>query len=503
VSRSISLLLLLAIVVPGSALRLYGIDKESFWLDEMASVRISASPLPGPFITQLRSDDPYHPPLYFLILRGWRALVGDGEAKLRLLSALFGVLTLPIIYIVGASLFDRRAGLIAALLLALSAENIAMAQEARCYTLLVLLTALSCYFFFRWTMKGSRSAGLFYAVTSVAALYTSYLFVLILASQFLFYVLTLRSARVRFVVIVATCVAIALLFAPWVWALAQGLGTLFSRNIRPYDTSVSHVARTFGTYIAFVGGNSLTTVLFFLVMLLGTFAVEKREGAWRWKEPLASLEGTTLRMEGVLSSAFLWIWLIVPVFTLCFVAVMLQQQIFGAGRYVLYVSVPFYVLLARGVTRSRVVGVAAAVLALALMTVSLVNYYSTPHKPAWKEAATYISAEAEPGEVVLVGKLGIWAAEYYFNPRLTVDACLERREDIPGAITQRLDHRRRLWVIVGKDDGSWIDALEASGVIKVTQRKIGYTSIYRVEVVTPGNIADETEKELTGGEPQT
>jgi hypothetical protein len=58
-------------------------------------------------------------------------LFGTSEVAVRLLSALFGVLAIPMIYLVGRELFNEEAGLVGALILALSSFNIYSTSTTR------------------------------------------------------------------------------------------------------------------------------------------------------------------------------------------------------------------------------------------------------------------------------------------------------------------------------------------------------------------------------------
>src|SRR6185437_10957473 len=83
------------------------------------------------------------PPLYYCVAWVWARLFGDHEAGLRSLSAVAGVLVVPIAYGLGARLIGRRAGLIAAALTACNPLLVWYSQEARSYSMLVLLSAVS------------------------------------------------------------------------------------------------------------------------------------------------------------------------------------------------------------------------------------------------------------------------------------------------------------------------------------------------------------------------
>jgi mannosyltransferase len=91
------------------------------------------------------------PPLYYALAWLWTQVTGTGEFGLRSLSALAGVATVPVAYLLGAELRGRRTGLVAAALVAVNPMLLWYSQEARGYALMVLLTSLSLLYFLRAT----------------------------------------------------------------------------------------------------------------------------------------------------------------------------------------------------------------------------------------------------------------------------------------------------------------------------------------------------------------
>jgi mannosyltransferase len=89
------------------------------------------------------------PPLYYTLAWAWTQLTGTGEFGLRSLSALAGVATVPVAYLLGAELRGRRAGIVAAALVAVNPMLLWYSQEARGYALVVLLTTLAALYFLR------------------------------------------------------------------------------------------------------------------------------------------------------------------------------------------------------------------------------------------------------------------------------------------------------------------------------------------------------------------
>jgi mannosyltransferase len=114
------------------------------------------------------------PPLYYALAWAWTQVTGTGEWGLRSLSALAGVLTVPVAYLLAAELRGRRAGLWAAALVAVNPMLLWYSQEARAYSLLVLFGALSLLWCVRAARSGSRRDFVRWGVFSGLALATHY-----------------------------------------------------------------------------------------------------------------------------------------------------------------------------------------------------------------------------------------------------------------------------------------------------------------------------------------
>jgi mannosyltransferase len=114
------------------------------------------------------------PPLYYALAWVWTQFTGTTEFGLRSLSALAGVATVPVVYLVGAELRGRRAGLMAAALAAVNPMLLWYSQEARAYSLLTLLCAVSLLYCVRATRYGRRRDLVIWGLASALALATHY-----------------------------------------------------------------------------------------------------------------------------------------------------------------------------------------------------------------------------------------------------------------------------------------------------------------------------------------
>ena len=126
---------LIALLLLAFFLRIFLLDGQSIWWDEGISLHLATTDLAGIFSDRL---DNIHPPLYFILLKGWLALTGVSVFSARYLSVLAGFLQVAAIYALAARWFGRQTALVAAFLAAISAVSVIYAQEIRVYSLLPL-----------------------------------------------------------------------------------------------------------------------------------------------------------------------------------------------------------------------------------------------------------------------------------------------------------------------------------------------------------------------------
>jgi mannosyltransferase len=166
------------LTILAAVLRFYRLGHQGFWFDEANTALLVHFP-PGKMLGLIPQTEST-PPLYYCVAWVWARVFGYGEAPLRSLSAVSGVLLVPIVYAAGAKLVSRRAGLIAAALATCSPLLIWYSQEARSYEMLALLASASLLTFAhararpttRWLAAWVIASGLalathYYAVLAV------------------------------------------------------------------------------------------------------------------------------------------------------------------------------------------------------------------------------------------------------------------------------------------------------------------------------------------------
>jgi 4-amino-4-deoxy-L-arabinose transferase-like glycosyltransferase len=150
-------------------LRVQGINDDGYWLDEVTSLHDSMKPL-GAILHG--KGQPGHPPLYYLLLKGWIALFGTSETAVRMLSAVFGTAAVGVTFALFRALHGRAAGLAASLLLALSFHHVVFSQEARNYALFGFLAVLSAHALWRALAEGGRRRWAIYVACALLMVYT-------------------------------------------------------------------------------------------------------------------------------------------------------------------------------------------------------------------------------------------------------------------------------------------------------------------------------------------
>lgn len=164
-----------ALLILGAVFRLHALGVQAFDCDELYALRIEGGSLKeiGALFGRSAFHD-FHPPVSYLLFMLWIALFGAGEAAVRSLPALLGLVSIGLTGLAGRRIGGAWAGLAAAAFLALNPLHIAFSQEARPYALAVTLTVAAHLLFLRSLGEASAGNRIAYAVVAAAGIYTHY-----------------------------------------------------------------------------------------------------------------------------------------------------------------------------------------------------------------------------------------------------------------------------------------------------------------------------------------
>jgi len=173
-----SVILIVILLWAGLWLRLYRIDVQNIWWDEARNIDVASRPWTA--IAGSPELD-IHPPLYFYLLHAWMGGLGRSEFAVRALSAFLGMLSAPLLFVLGRRVVGRMGARLALATGALAPFFLAEAQETRMYTAAFVALLAAAYCLMRTLEPGSTRrwwAG--YSLAASASLLTHYSAVFVL-----------------------------------------------------------------------------------------------------------------------------------------------------------------------------------------------------------------------------------------------------------------------------------------------------------------------------------
>ena len=409
-------LLSLGIVLLGSRVAYAG---KSLRLDEAQSLWQTNHSF-GALLDIVAGD--VHVPLYHLILRAWRLVLGPELGTARQLSLVFLLASVPVFYLVARKLLSTPWALFAVVLFSCSPFLQWFGNEVRMYSMLVLVTLVSQYFFLTLTTAGkTRAAWVGYAFTAAVGVHVHYFFFFVLATQGLFLLaLWRRVPRGTYPRLAAVAALVAAAFTPWLLMfLGSGSGaTMRPQLLEPSSVDYSNVYTQF--LLGFQSDARNTLALAFWPLLVLAALASVRVGA--------RLERTTAYL---IAAAF------VPVL-MAFAVSHLVTPLF-LSRYMIAALPALLLLLVRFIsTLSRPMAPGLAVGLLAVTVMSTVVQATDPDTPAdedYRAAVRMIEDGARPQDlIVLSSPFSVYPFEYYYDgaARVTTLPVWDRQGPMPA-----------------------------------------------------------------------
>lgn len=454
-SRTTSYVILFGILLCHSALSFHALAAKTFWFDEGMSVGIVRLDFYNFLRILWRREG--NMSLYYLALRLWMHF-GSSPAFVRSLSVIFSLGAVTAIYFLGRRLFNSTVGLIASTLLAFNAWEIRYAQEARSYTLMVLLCILSSLFFVRYIESSSRPDRRLYIALSTLSVYAHFYSGLLFAAHWCW--LRSRDRQRAAAELRRTWSLIAVLAAPvLIFIAATGAGPL-NWIQRPGIT----VLWKFVLDICGNGGPLLVAVYAVLCLLA---LLARRDPAQTWNIRLVVL------------------WIAVPLAIILVVSI--ARPLF-VPRY-FFLCLPALCLLAAvGLFRLKTPLLIALALSLLLGLCFRgdLSYYQNDFdikRDDWRSATEYLRTHASARDAIIFHvAMGRMPYEYYKSLDSDVSTFPEVVYPNHGAkiifldfvekpdynhVAQELARHSRVWLVVAHaSNGSTMDAT-ASTLAKI------------------------------------
>ena len=408
-SRTSEISILIVLLVIAAILRFYSLEALPLWLDEAFTYQVSRLPLPNLLFTVID----IHPPLFYII-ENFALRFGRSELILRFAPAVFGVLAVYMLHLIGRRFVSPICGLSAAAVLATSTVHIRYSQEARSYTLLFLEICIAAYGVLKFIEDRKNTGSSFgadtalkldaiviYLIGAVTALYTHnisvfYIFALNWAVLIAWRPLNYISNRMLIHWLAAQAVLLVL-WLPWlVVFLDHAQSNVFSWL--PHFSFPIALRTLMGVYgfshFDFWGfrlaANFLVTWLI-LAGLITAFYSKHHKG-------LVIVAGLIV----VMVPSVIWaVGFVTPVFLARTVLGCLLGSALGLGLAVAFAPM-------------RVVAFFIIAFALVGNVVSTINYYETHAKEEWRNVARVVNSGTKEGDlVVLCEFFTYWPFRYY------------------------------------------------------------------------------------------
>ena len=417
--------LLAAILILAAGLRLYGVEKECPWYDEITSLRYLQAPGPVQYIQSVQMENPVATPAYYLLQYLWAHLIDDSVVSLRLLSIAMGTVSILVIYLLAARIFNPLAGLLAALFLAVNNLHRLYSLELRGYILIFLLAALSGYAFLLAVETRQKRFWAVSLLCNLLMVWTHIFSVFFFVSQGLVLLGRIRQYRWRFVlwgVLNGLFLISALL---WIKLLDPGTVLAAASWIPKPQFLGKGGAGVWGFILSCAGSQRVAVfaphlgMAEFLLAAVVCLALIAGGGALLRMPGSADLRAGLSPREKLL---FLVVWLLAPPVIL-FVLSYLWVPCF-VNRYAFYCLIPFCILAAGGMARLRSRWLcASAILALfTLMSFQTLPLLRVPCRTDWGATASLVQRRAGQGAPVLaLDPADIYTLDYYLGPEFQVE----------------------------------------------------------------------------------
>ena len=474
------LLALGLIILLATTLRLYNLGTESFSYDE--GIMIDAT---GSGIAQVIADVRRgRPPVLVIIGFLWVSLFGTSEIASRSLPALLGILSIPLVYIIGKELFNhttygQRIGLVGAFLLSISLFHIYHSQDYRYYALLGLMSLLLLFFYIRALHTGQTKYFVGFIISGILLYYTHYQGVFVLIAQGIHFLLQgykyPRRTRIgwfisQWGIILGLSISLLKIWADYRMGAATGnfqgslgaLGSLGPLSDPPWWIPLHTllVGYLFISIENLLNWRAIVASGSFLLIATLLYKVWTGEPVRpRSTESNTPISASDSVDRSTTSSAILLLfcWMLCPI-----LIPFLLSKLIGPmylPRYTIG-ALPAFCLLAGllSISIRRILPEIATVGAVTILVLpGLYTYYAQPVKEQWPEIATFIEAEEQPTERIIFVSFNNEPAERiqsvfsrYYQGDLstcTIDAGYLSPDKALAALDACQSTSKRLWLV--------------------------------------------------------
>jgi len=451
-----NVLYVMVIVLTALFLRFFELGSQSLWLDEAVIYSQTKAASVAEVYSTVMEQEGHIGPLYHILNYLCSRVFGYSEWALRLPSAVYGTISVLLVYMVASALWGSRAALLSSALMAFSPLHVWYSQEARMYSLWLMLILAAVLLFIRMLEKRSRSLWVLLTVCASLCLWTFLNSVFVFAGLGLYLLISHRKHKLQWYEY-ALCIGLAVVtYLPGIAALLakQTIAVGSTRQTSVFDLAytfyVFNVGTTFGPTLYAIRASlkqfgaisaacrilsdNVLTILPPVLLFGGLLAVGIRHA-------ISERRNESYKLTLVL--------LFVPS-TLIFTIALFSRSLAFNVRYVLC-ALPFYLMLL-SVTLTRLSATKKQVLValtFVLYLVSLFNHYFTDKyaKLDFRSVVKYLHETMRDDDKAII--LHEWARpiiEYYDKTGTLSQYCIPQTDSVAAACSI-INHSKRIFYV--------------------------------------------------------
>lgn len=450
------LLTLILIILIGSILRFNDLGEENYWTDEAFSVH-HANQNNFNTIAFYTSKTEVAPFGFYMVMHYWIKLFGNSQFNTRLFSAIFGILSILMFYLLVNKVSNKKVAIISALIMSVSLSQVLYSQEVRLYSLFTFLTlTLSYIFAIIYKSKNvNYLTGSSYVILLLACLYINYLaifLVFLYTFILLFQNLFTKKLVIKWIVMHGIAFLVSIPLIPLAIAQFESIGS---------GASATYIKLGVPAFLAKLGLLMFSLPLVFLAIVLMLIFVFK-DGILAWLKKLEISDNLFLIFIILFSLGFLY--LVFNTFKPFGIPLFKSKIIhsYFLIRHSLFLIPIFYFIIAYKISKlsSRKIASVCLIILILANCVALSQYYNQTTKPEWKEATEFIAENMKNNPVVLLdggGFSNTYLYDYYQKEKTRVIKLTwtsENREfyQVPDELLlKKLKDEKEVWLILAKN----------------------------------------------------
>ncbi|NOT74798.1 MAG: hypothetical protein HOP08_07700 [Cyclobacteriaceae bacterium] len=438
---------LFSIVLIATGIRLYHLDYQSLWIDEIASMNGADPDLSVSAVIRYSVAD--QPPAFFLLLHGWFKLVPFTDFNGRLLALIVGLAGIVAIYFLGKEVRDSRVGLAAAAITTFSYIHIFFSQDVRFYTLVFLFCTLSYLFLIR-AVKNSRLIDfIFYIIFTSGVLYSHYFGVIVFATQGILFCLLLvfYSFNKKFIICsISSAFIIIAIISPWIPILfSDAKGGAFWLEPEPFYFLIKYFYVYFKDVVASFVFASL--LIFYFLHIYKTYRTDRR------------IEPVDFILIGSVSLSFL-----MPIIYSIIKTPLLNVRYTIIALPCLIIMICLGLMVIKPSFQKAVIIITCSTSLLSLIFIE--KYYTVKQKEDWRGMIQQVIKKGYSDDVFI--SQYAWYCNYYFKTLKS-----DFRSSVPEQFNADIEKPAGIWWMDGFSPASGISPgetklLESGYVLKET-----------------------------------